>query len=94
MKHIKQTRRDFLKSVVIAGVSVYFAPLAGAGSREQDSLHKSLVSWADGSKAKFRIDAMQKVTGQKVFARDFRAKDFTHWPENQWHGYIVLCDQS
>ncbi|NRD74151.1 xanthine dehydrogenase family protein molybdopterin-binding subunit [Shewanella sp. VB17] len=91
MKHIKQTRRDFLKSVVIAGVSVYFAPLAGAASREQDYLYKPQAPWADGSKAKFRMDAIQKVTGQKVFARDFRAKDFPHWPDSQWHGYIVCA---
>ncbi|MCL1056763.1 molybdopterin-dependent oxidoreductase [Shewanella gelidimarina] len=91
MKKLKQTRRDFIKTVVIAGVSVYFSPLVSASSREQEYLYKPKKSWASGGKAKFRVDAIQKVTGKKVFARDFRAKDFDLWPDKQWHGYIVCA---
>jgi len=94
MNKYKQARRDFLKSVVVSGVSVYFAPLAGAVIQDQDYLYKTKVPWADGGKARFRVDAIQKVTGQKVFARDFRAKDFTHWPDKQWHGYIVCATKA
>jgi hypothetical protein len=30
---------------------------------------------------KYRIDATSKVTGGKVFARDIRARDMPHWPQ-------------
>ncbi|WP_028866972.1 xanthine dehydrogenase family protein molybdopterin-binding subunit [Psychromonas arctica] len=95
MKKFTQSRRDFLKTMVIAGVSVSFASLTRAASgREQNYLYKPTQPWAEGNQAKHRVDAIQKVTGQKVFARDFRSKDFTHWPDNQWHGYIVCATQA
>jgi len=31
-------------------------------------------------KARFRIDGLAKVTGQKIYARDFRAADMPGWP--------------
>ncbi|WP_298768279.1 molybdopterin cofactor-binding domain-containing protein [uncultured Shewanella sp.] len=94
MKEFKQTRREFIKTVVIAGVSVYFAPLASAMTREQEYLYKPNKGWASNGEAKYRVDAMQKVTGQKVFARDFRAQDFNEWPNHQWHGYIVCATKA
>ena len=30
--------------------------------------------------ARYRIEGMRKVTGQKIYARDFRAKDMRGWP--------------
>ncbi|MEW6997149.1 xanthine dehydrogenase family protein molybdopterin-binding subunit [Colwelliaceae bacterium BS250] len=94
MINFTQTRRSFLKTTIIAGVSVSFASLAKASSEEQKYLYKPSQPWADGNKAKYRVDAIQKVTGQKVFARDFRAKDFDDWPDNQWHGYIVCATKA
>ncbi|WP_374438239.1 xanthine dehydrogenase family protein molybdopterin-binding subunit [Inhella sp.] len=31
--------------------------------------------------ARFRIEGLAKVTGQKIYARDFRSKDFPSWPK-------------
>lgn len=37
--------------------------------------------WSGGpGKARFRIDGLAKVTGQKIYARDFRAADMPGWP--------------
>lgn len=40
-------------------------------------------------KARFRVEGFAKVTGQKIFARDFRSKDFPSWP-NEEQSAIVL----
>ncbi len=34
-------------------------------------------------KARFRVEGFAKVTGQKIFARDFRSKDFPSWPDEE-----------
>jgi len=39
--------------------------------------------------AKVRIDGKAKVTGAKVFARDIRAQDMPHWPQQQAHAFIL-----
>ncbi len=36
-----------------------------------------------------RIDGLAKVTGQKVYARDFHARDMEGWPDQQWHGLYL-----
>ncbi len=39
--------------------------------------------WSGGpGKARFRIDGLAKVTGQKIYARDFRARDMPGWPKD------------
>ncbi|WP_346908060.1 hypothetical protein [uncultured Roseibium sp.] len=40
--------------------------------------------WSGGpGKAKFRIDGLDKVTGRKIYARDFRARDLDGWPDTE-----------
>jgi CO/xanthine dehydrogenase Mo-binding subunit len=41
--------------------------------------------------AKWRIDGMCKVTGQKIYARDFRAADLPDWPESEQFLYAIRC---
>lgn len=85
------TRRGFLKASVIAGISVYIAPL---GSRAFAALfeEKNLtpVAWdAAKGQARFRIDGTAKVTGAKIFARDVRARDMPGWPAQQAHAFVL-----
>jgi len=85
------TRRGFLKASVIAGISVYIAPL---GSRAFAALFedKNLtpVAWdAVKGQAKFRIDGTAKVTGEKIFARDVRSRDMPGWPVQQAHAFVL-----
>lgn len=38
-----------------------------------------------------RIEGRAKVTGQKVFARDFRARDMPGWPAAEWYGLYLYA---
>ncbi len=41
-------------------------------------------SWSGGAgKARFRIDGLDKVTGRKIYARDFRPRDLEGWPDDE-----------
>ncbi|MBH3134726.1 xanthine dehydrogenase family protein molybdopterin-binding subunit [Serratia nevei] len=91
MSNFNPSRRRFIKSAVIAGVSVYLAPLysrAYAALFEQKILQSP--NWDPQTKrVRFRIDGRAKVMGQKVFARDIRAVDMPHWPQKQAHAFIL-----
>jgi CO/xanthine dehydrogenase Mo-binding subunit len=96
MRELDRSRRGFLKASAIAGLTVIIAPL---GSRAFAALFEEKVltpiQWdaATGS-AKFRIDGIAKVTGSKVFARDVRAADMPHWPNQQSHAFILRTTQA
>ncbi|KQW45391.1 MULTISPECIES: xanthine dehydrogenase family protein molybdopterin-binding subunit [unclassified Roseateles] len=44
-------------------------------------------------KARFRIDGLAKVTGQKIYARDFRAIDMPGWPQAERMAMILRATQ-
>lgn len=91
MSNFNPSRRRFLKHSVIAGVTVYLAPLhskAYAALFEEKILQSP--NWDPKTKkVKFRIDGKAKAMGQKVFARDIRAVDMPHWPQNQAHAFML-----
>jgi len=90
------SRRGFLKVSVIAGVSVYVAPLGGkafAALFEEKIL--TPVQWdSKTGSAKFRIDGVAKVSGDKIFARDVRARDMPHWPPQQAHAFVLRSSKA
>jgi CO/xanthine dehydrogenase Mo-binding subunit len=50
--------------------------------------------WSGGpGKARFRIDGLAKVTGQKIYARDFRAADMPGWPKVERMAMILRATQ-
>jgi CO/xanthine dehydrogenase Mo-binding subunit len=50
--------------------------------------------WSGGpGKARFRIDGLAKVTGQKIYARDFRAVDMPGWPKTERMAMILRATQ-
>ncbi|WP_323121140.1 xanthine dehydrogenase family protein molybdopterin-binding subunit [Burkholderia alba] len=90
------SRRGFLKASVLAGVTVYVAPI---GSRAFAALFEDKiltpVQWDSATgEPKFRIDGIAKVTGSKVFARDIRASDMPHWPQQQAHALVLRATQA
>jgi CO/xanthine dehydrogenase Mo-binding subunit len=91
MSNFNPSRRSFIKHAVIAGVSVYLAPIyskAYAALFEEKILQTP--EWdARTKKIQFRIDGRSKVRGQKVFARDIRSVDMPHWPQKQAHAFIL-----
>jgi hypothetical protein len=40
-------------------------------------------------KPKYRLDAIAKVTGEKTFTRDYRARDLEGWPAQQSHALLL-----
>jgi CO/xanthine dehydrogenase Mo-binding subunit len=78
-----------LRGSLIAGIAVYLAP---PGSKAYAALFEEELltppSWNDG-RMRFRIDGTAKVTGEKVFARDIRARDMPHWPQQQAHALVL-----
>ena len=83
------SRRQMIGASLIGGIAVYLAPL---GSRAFAALFEEQLltrpAWNDGV-LKYRIDATSKVTGEKVFARDIRARDMPHWPQQQSHALAL-----
>ena len=85
------SRRQVLRAILVGGIAVYLAPL---GSRAYSALFEdellTVPDWngRNGS-LKYRVDATAKVLGRKVFARDIRAPDMPHWPQQQGHALVL-----
>jgi len=95
MNHVgsrsRLSRRQVLRAGLIGGIAVYVAPL---GSRAYAALFDeqllTVPAWNGRTDSlKYRIDATSKVTGAKVFARDIRARDMPHWPQQQAHALLL-----
>src|SRR5256884_6145924 len=89
MNLLRPSRRQVMGASLIGGIAVYLAPL---GSRAFASLFEEQLltrpAWND-SVLKYRIDGTSKVMGAKVFARDIRARDMPHWPQQQSHALVL-----
>lgn len=91
------SRRSFLQGGLIAGVGVTLALL---GSQAFAALMENKVTtspqkWMNhDGKARFRNDALSKVCGNKVFARDIRAKDMPGWPQQQGHAMLLKATKA
>lgn len=88
------TRRSFIKTLSGALVAVNIIPLAASVSRAAQALAPNMAgSWEPGNQrpgwmgppgvANYRIDGLAKVTGQKVYARDYHARNMVGWPDSE-----------
>jgi CO/xanthine dehydrogenase Mo-binding subunit len=85
------SRRRFLQSGVAAGVAFNISLLAPrAHARLIEGPLPPGADWlgADG-KPRYRLDAIAKVTGEKAFSRDYRARDLAGWPPEQSHAFLI-----
>ena len=85
------SRRDVLRASAVAGISVFLVPLgspAHAALFEENLLTPPAWTGATGA-LRHRVDGLAKVTGQKIFARDVRARDMPHWPRAQAHALVL-----
>ena len=85
------SRRAFVRAGVASGVA-YKIGFIGSGAEAAivDDARSQLASWiAPDGKARFRTDAVAKVTGAKTFARDYRARDMPGWPNEQSHAFLI-----
>lgn len=90
------SRRKFLKSLIIAGVSVYIAkPFSKAYAALFEENILQTPDWNPKTKTiKYRTDAFAKVTGKKVFSMDIRAMDMPHWPQQQAYALVIRVTQA
>ncbi|WP_029002704.1 xanthine dehydrogenase family protein molybdopterin-binding subunit [Azorhizobium doebereinerae] len=85
------TRRGFLKVGVFSGIAVRIG-FIGAPARSDviTEARDSQPAWATPEgHPRFRIDAVAKVTGDKSFSRDYRARDMPGWPAAQSHAFLI-----
>ena len=93
---IPVTRRTFLKvmgSGAVVAISISSLPAAVLNSSMQTEPDNG-PPWApEPGKARWRIDGIPKVTGQKIYARDFKARDFVGWPQQENWLYALRCNR-
>lgn len=92
MSNRDMSRRSFLQGSVVAGVTVTLIPLSNQAfaALKEESVTMPSEQWlGTNGKARSRNDALSKVCGGKVFARDIRAKDMPGWPEQQGHAMLL-----
>lgn len=82
---INATRRQFLAATSSGiALSISVLPHLNFGSNAHAADMAPPADWQAGpGKARFRIDGLRKVTGQKIYARDFRAWDMDGWPQEE-----------
>lgn len=88
------SRRSFIKLGTFAGITVMFGRLPLAEALEVHSGTHGLEWMGVDGQARYRWDAVRKVTGAKVFARDFRARDLPGWPEAQSHAFFLKATRA
>ncbi len=83
-------RRDFLKATVGAsGMWVVFRALPRTATASPPTSDFSSGWSGPPGKARYRIDGYAKVTGQKIYARDFRSRDMKGWPTAERSAYVL-----
>lgn len=90
------SRRGFLKTFVIGGVSIYVAaPFSKAFAALFEDKILTMPQWnAKNNRIQYRTDALAKVMGDKVFSFDIRAKDMPHWPQHQAHAMLLRVTEA
>jgi CO/xanthine dehydrogenase Mo-binding subunit len=91
----KVTRRVFLKLLASgATVSLSVTSLSSWALSSDRASVPDTPEWApEAGKARWRIDGMPKVLGQKIYARDFKARDIEGWPQEENFLYALRCDR-
>ena len=83
------SRREFIGSIGAAGLTVVFNRLALAAPPDS-----AAGGWSGPpGQARYRIEGVPKVTGQKIYARDFRSRDMPGWPAQERMAMILRADR-
>ena len=90
---IRITRRQFLKSTAAAAGIVTFThhvPAISRAATETPSGAPAGVTQVPGDLVMTRrIDGVPKVTGEKIYVRDFRARDMPGWTTETRHALLA-----
>ena len=88
------TRRQFLQgtaAVGSAGLLVSTLDLGGLASSHAATMDPP-GGWSGvPGQARYRIDGLAKVTGRKIYARDFQPIDLPNWPTTYRHALVVCA---
>jgi CO/xanthine dehydrogenase Mo-binding subunit len=87
------TRRELLKATAAgtAGLLVSTLDLGPWASSHAATMNPP-GGWSGApGQARYRIDGRAKVTGQKIYARDFRPVDLPNWPATYRHALVVCA---
>lgn len=77
------SRREFIKISSLGGIWLVTRNLT-AFATEPEGQEDSSSGWSGSpGKARYRIEGRAKVLGQKIYARDFRARDMEGWPADE-----------
>lgn len=88
------TRREFLKASAAAGTAGLLVSTLDLGRWpvSQAATMNPPEGWSGGpGQARYRIDGLAKVTGQKIYARDFQPIDLPDWPTKYRHALVVCA---
>lgn len=91
------SRRRFLLSSAAAGITLSMSRLALATeSLESRESMPAAPGWSGNGigQPQYRIDGYAKVTGAKLYPRDFRAVDMPGWPDETGHAMILFADDA
>ena len=93
---IQMSRRDFLKTSVVAGVTLCIATRSSLswGALFEEKYRSPLLRHPGNGTPRYRTDALAKVTGDKIFSIDIRAQDMPGWPAKQAHAMLLRVSQA
>jgi CO/xanthine dehydrogenase Mo-binding subunit len=88
--HFQLNRREFIKVSSLGGIWLVTRNLTGFASEPGPAPAGSVSGWSGApGKARYRIEGLAKVLGQKIYARDFRARDMAGWPAREVYAMVL-----
>jgi len=93
------SRREFLRFAAASGIAVIVMPYPSFGKFGTEALGAGASpidnnGWmGPPGQARFRIDGIPKVTGAKIYARDFHARDLAGWPKKEAYALVVRASR-
>ena len=88
---MSQSRRDFLKSAAASGIAIVVSRVSFLDTVQAQAATMDPPGGWKGApgQARYRIDGLAKVTGKKIYARDFQARDLPGWPVPETHVFVL-----
>src|SRR6202051_1207389 len=88
---MQPSRREFVKWVTESGIALSLSRLGSAeevGFAARETL-PGRENWNPAANGTGRVDGVDKVTGAKLYASDFRAADLPGWPATTSHAMLI-----
>ncbi|WP_346839517.1 molybdopterin cofactor-binding domain-containing protein [Microbulbifer sp. SAOS-129_SWC] len=94
MEGFRPGRREFIKLCTVAGITLFAAPALWQASRAGQVGGSGRPDWRGVDRGPaFRTDGAAKVSGAKIFGRDYRARDMPGWPDAQHYALALRCNR-